>query len=504
MRAGRPVRILGAPRRSRKLLIMFEGGGGCFSYATCAEGSPWFDDSVSQRRRPGRRGRPARLERADNPFRDYSVVFIPVCTGDVHIGDNVHSYAEEEAGHDSPPRARERPRGPLRRSGASGRDHRLRDRLLRRKRRRGLPHAGDLGRYPRAQVTYFGDSLAFVFRRPIDIERDWRGDRVLLPWADVDPRRFTMTRYLAELAHRYPRRTFARFNHAGDAVQEQYLAAGGPPGGFELFPLRGAEETARAHRAELPLLPRLRLGPLRDVRRPLLHPGAGRRPPPRLGRPARAGAQRLVPPLPLDLDSSPDPVGEGPLVDDARGGRVLDGVAGGLVDGELVLRVRPPATPRSPPRARRRRRDPTGARGRRPGTAGRRRVTRRRAARRTRRRDQAPARRDAPTDVTCAPGASHSRLSTRAWPHPAAADDVGAADGLLERRRERARLAGERLRMSVRAARDPHLAERTHRGRRRPVRRRPWTRRRERRGRRRRRGPACGPRPPQRRRSMRP
>ena len=100
-----------------------------------------------------------------------------------------------------------------------------------------------LGRYPRARVTYFGDSLAFVFGRPIDIERDWRGDRVLPPWADVDPRRFTMTRYLAELAHRYPRRTFARFNHAGDAVQERYyLAAGGPPGGFERT-LRGAEET---------------------------------------------------------------------------------------------------------------------------------------------------------------------------------------------------------------------------------------------------------------------
>ena len=37
-----------------------------------------------------------------------------------------------------------------------------------------------------------------------------------------------MTPYLAELAHRYPRCTFARFNHGRDAVQERYyLAAGG-------------------------------------------------------------------------------------------------------------------------------------------------------------------------------------------------------------------------------------------------------------------------------------
>ena len=39
---------------------------------------------------------------------------------------------------------------------------------------------------------------------------------------------------MTRLARRYPRRTFARFNHAGDNVQERfYQAVGGDPATFE-------------------------------------------------------------------------------------------------------------------------------------------------------------------------------------------------------------------------------------------------------------------------------
>ena len=33
--------------------------------------------------------------RPDNPFGDYSVVFVPYCTGDVHVGDNAAEYSPE-------------------------------------------------------------------------------------------------------------------------------------------------------------------------------------------------------------------------------------------------------------------------------------------------------------------------------------------------------------------------------------------------------------------------
>ena len=243
----------------RKLLIMFEGGGGCFSYATCAEGSPWFDDSVSQLDDPAAGGGLLDLERADNPFRDYSVVFIPVCTGDVHIGDNVHTYAEEGGGSRFATAGSRTPARPSpRRSGVGSATTVFVTGCSAGSAGAAFHMPAILGRYPRARVTYFGDSLAFVFGRPIDIERDWRGDRVLPPWADVDPRRFTMTRYLAELAHRYP-----RARSRGSTTQGMRFRSGttSRPAGRRAASRNpaGRRGDARAHRAELPLLPRLRL-----------------------------------------------------------------------------------------------------------------------------------------------------------------------------------------------------------------------------------------------------
>ena len=52
-----------------------------------------------------------------------------------------------------------------------------------------------------------------------------------------------MVEYLSRLARQYPARTFARFNHAEDGVQQAfYGAVGGDPTGFE--PRLRAAETA--------------------------------------------------------------------------------------------------------------------------------------------------------------------------------------------------------------------------------------------------------------------
>lgn len=70
------------------LLIYFEGGGACWEWVSC---SGMFDTSVSNSELAGFRGifdftNPA------NPFARHSVVFIPYCTGDVHIGDTIRHY----------------------------------------------------------------------------------------------------------------------------------------------------------------------------------------------------------------------------------------------------------------------------------------------------------------------------------------------------------------------------------------------------------------------------
>jgi hypothetical protein len=66
---------------SKKVMIYLEGGGACFDSGTCAQnpvsvgakmpaGTGIFDRS-----------------NADNPVADWNMVYVPYCTGDVHIGD---------------------------------------------------------------------------------------------------------------------------------------------------------------------------------------------------------------------------------------------------------------------------------------------------------------------------------------------------------------------------------------------------------------------------------
>lgn len=86
--------------RSDKLLIYLEGGGACWDALTCnilntasnlnGYGASSFGSG------PGS----GIFNRADtdNPFRDYSFVYVPYCTGDVHAGDNVASYGTRHVG----------------------------------------------------------------------------------------------------------------------------------------------------------------------------------------------------------------------------------------------------------------------------------------------------------------------------------------------------------------------------------------------------------------------
>jgi hypothetical protein len=79
-----------------QLLIYFEGGGACWDYNTCfvlqtasnlqggygqAElGGGVFGNGLFNREDPG------------NPFKDYTFVYLPYCTGDVHSGSQVTTY----------------------------------------------------------------------------------------------------------------------------------------------------------------------------------------------------------------------------------------------------------------------------------------------------------------------------------------------------------------------------------------------------------------------------
>jgi hypothetical protein len=74
-----------------KVLFYFQGGGGCFSAETCARDSDVYRTRVDAD--PAEEGGMFDFADDRNPFADYSVVFVPYCTGDVHIGNAIRTYA---------------------------------------------------------------------------------------------------------------------------------------------------------------------------------------------------------------------------------------------------------------------------------------------------------------------------------------------------------------------------------------------------------------------------
>jgi hypothetical protein len=98
------VNLTGTP--SSRVLIYLEGGGACWDDLTCytlmtatnfttGYGETNFTaDSLSELAVPG--GFFDRTASA-NPFQDYSYVYVPYCTGDVHAGNNVAKYTSGTA-----------------------------------------------------------------------------------------------------------------------------------------------------------------------------------------------------------------------------------------------------------------------------------------------------------------------------------------------------------------------------------------------------------------------
>jgi len=78
-----------------KLVMYYQGGGACWSYNTCI-GLGTFDKDVN----PAGSDNPNNtttgfgdLTNPDNPFKDWHIVFVSYCTGDIHFGDSQPFYA---------------------------------------------------------------------------------------------------------------------------------------------------------------------------------------------------------------------------------------------------------------------------------------------------------------------------------------------------------------------------------------------------------------------------
>lgn len=84
-----------------RLLVYLEGGGACFNAATCGPERPTYKRSLAGDLpdRPGSAQGRAEFgifddDDPDNPVAGWSAVYVPYCTGDLHIGDTAHDYGD--------------------------------------------------------------------------------------------------------------------------------------------------------------------------------------------------------------------------------------------------------------------------------------------------------------------------------------------------------------------------------------------------------------------------
>lgn len=84
---------------ARKLVFEFEGGGACWNAATCNAGATYYTEvDVDAKLRMLALGG-IHEDAARNPFDGWNHVFVPYCTGDIHVGDRVHDYGQRTVHH---------------------------------------------------------------------------------------------------------------------------------------------------------------------------------------------------------------------------------------------------------------------------------------------------------------------------------------------------------------------------------------------------------------------
>jgi hypothetical protein len=82
---------LGNPRQ---LLIHFQGGGACWNNINCdLKRRPTYDPTVDDDDQPKQVG-VFDFANPENPFKDFTVVFVPYCTADVHLGNRLVTYSD--------------------------------------------------------------------------------------------------------------------------------------------------------------------------------------------------------------------------------------------------------------------------------------------------------------------------------------------------------------------------------------------------------------------------
>lgn len=226
------------PADSADVMIFFNGGGACWFSQSCSPASPTFipfadlDHNV-----PTARSGIFDFDNPENPFVNYNIIFVPYCTGDVHLGNNVMTYelpgtASEETqeftlfhngynnsmavlnwvvdNFDSPES--------LFVAGSSAGSI-------------AVPfYTGLLAEsYPDTRIVALGDGSG-GYRAPQGtalVNTTWNTVSILPDWeeyADADEENLNFESYYIRTAQRFPNIMFAQYNTAEDETQYSFLA----------------------------------------------------------------------------------------------------------------------------------------------------------------------------------------------------------------------------------------------------------------------------------------
>jgi Pectinacetylesterase len=230
----------------KKVVFYLQGGGACFSAKTCAPGRDLYKTNI--RSDDGPTGQAGMFDFADkrNPFADYSIVYVPYCTGDVHIGNTTTRYA---------PGLTVRHKGYVNATAAL-------DRLA-----ATFPGATDVvvmgesagsvaaplyaglvsDRLPKARITVLADGSGSYpdVPRLNNIIAAWGAGNALPDWAKSgsgSAEHWSFPGFFIQSARHDPKIVFARHDHAYDDVQELWYPLAGIPA-TDLLSLIDANET---------------------------------------------------------------------------------------------------------------------------------------------------------------------------------------------------------------------------------------------------------------------
>ena len=260
---GSPFRFFVRKADPTQLVFYLQGGGGCWTAQTCdPEGRPTYTMTAAEEMHSPSGADPeegtahgiAAFNHPENPFADHSFVFVPYCTGDVHIGDRDAVY-EVSATDEAP--AREvtiHHRGYT--NGRAALDWTYEHFLGPETVFVTGSSAGSIPspvyarhfaeNYPDARITALGDG-AGGYRQIGDTRphEAWGTLAALSHFenmAETSTENFSFETLYIQAAKAHPETMFARYDTAEDDVQIQFLQIGGVSTEGGLQPLLDANE----------------------------------------------------------------------------------------------------------------------------------------------------------------------------------------------------------------------------------------------------------------------